>query len=214
MHMKLKALLAFSAATALYASPAAAVVTVGGFNFDDNAFVDSLVASSGTYTTSGGTLAQVLTDIDASTYAFSFDTGAFVDLAFTDNVAVNGTGNDIVLFETGVPDAWNVTINGVTLNFLPVSTGSSAGAFALNAAALDLTAFGIAPGASISQLRLGFVTTGTVASTSLVGALNSGAAIGGIPEPETWAMMLLGFGFMGGALRFSRRKQNVDLAIA
>jgi prepilin-type processing-associated H-X9-DG protein len=30
-----------------------------------------------------------------------------------------------------------------------------------------------------------------------------------LPEPSTWAMMLLGFGALGAALRYSRRKQRV-----
>ncbi len=29
---------------------------------------------------------------------------------------------------------------------------------------------------------------------------------GGVPEPATWAMMILGFGMAGGALRTTRRK--------
>lgn len=32
---------------------------------------------------------------------------------------------------------------------------------------------------------------------------------GAVPEPATWAMMRLGFGAIGGALRFGRRKQAV-----
>ena len=36
-------------------------------------------------------------------------------------------------------------------------------------------------------------------------------AAGGVPEPATWAMMVLGVGFVGGALR-SRRKVSVSYA--
>lgn len=32
---------------------------------------------------------------------------------------------------------------------------------------------------------------------------------GGVPEPSTWAMMLLGFGFVGGAMRAAKRKQEL-----
>lgn len=35
-----------------------------------------------------------------------------------------------------------------------------------------------------------------------------------IPEPATWAMMLIGFGFVGGAMRAAKRRQNVTLSYA
>lgn len=35
-----------------------------------------------------------------------------------------------------------------------------------------------------------------------------------VPEPATWALMLLGFGFVGGALRSKKRRQNVAVSYA
>lgn len=35
-----------------------------------------------------------------------------------------------------------------------------------------------------------------------------------VPEPATWAMMLLGFGFVGGAMRSARRRQRLALSHA
>jgi hypothetical protein len=35
-----------------------------------------------------------------------------------------------------------------------------------------------------------------------------------VPEPSTWAMMILGFGFIGGAIRFRRREARVRYAAA
>jgi hypothetical protein len=47
---------------------------------------------------------------------------------------------------------------------------------------------------------------------------NSGAILqtggGGVPEPTTWAMMLVGFGAAGAAMRRSRRKQSLLPQIA
>lgn len=33
--------------------------------------------------------------------------------------------------------------------------------------------------------------------------------VGGVPEPSSWAMMLLGFGAIGGSLRLGRRKRKI-----
>jgi hypothetical protein len=38
-----------------------------------------------------------------------------------------------------------------------------------------------------------------IASSVLGGA-------GAVPEPTTWAMMLIGFGFVGGTMRAARRR--------
>jgi hypothetical protein len=35
-----------------------------------------------------------------------------------------------------------------------------------------------------------------------------------VPEPATWAMMLLGFGAIGGEMRYRRRKVRISYAAA
>ena len=42
--------------------------------------------------------------------------------------------------------------------------------------------------------------------------LVGGGAGGGVPEPATWVMMIIGFGAVGAAARSSRRKRNVVTA--
>jgi hypothetical protein len=37
---------------------------------------------------------------------------------------------------------------------------------------------------------------------------------GAVPEPSTWAMMLLGFGFVGGAMRTAKRRQKIAISYA
>lgn len=46
--------------------------------------------------------------------------------------------------------------------------------------------------------------------------LNVGEAVqvGGVPEPATWAMLLLGFGFVGGAMRSAKRQQKTTVSYA
>ncbi|HEY2835785.1 MAG TPA: PEPxxWA-CTERM sorting domain-containing protein [Rhizomicrobium sp.] len=38
-------------------------------------------------------------------------------------------------------------------------------------------------------------------------------AVGGVPEPATWALFILGFGFVGGMLRSARTRQGASLAV-
>jgi hypothetical protein len=47
--------------------------------------------------------------------------------------------------------------------------------------------------------------------TNYVFRVNS---VGAVPEPSAWALMLLGFGLVGGAMRASRRRQNVTISYA
>lgn len=50
--------------------------------------------------------------------------------------------------------------------------------------------------------------TFTAARSSLV--ISEVAAA--VPEPSTWAMLVLGFGFIGASMRMKRRKQNVSVS--
>lgn len=183
-------------ALAAVASSAQAITTVGGINFADNAFADALYFSSGSYTTSGGSLATVLTDKDAGTYAFSFTAGAEVMLGFTDNGVYNLAGADLAIFELGVPDTVTVTLGTQTKSYLTASTGFMAGGYQLNVALVDFSDFGIIAGANLPYQALGLSTQasgGTVPSLSLVGALHTAP----VPEPESIALLLAGLGVVG-----------------
>ena len=199
--MKIKQLV-LAASLAAASLGAQATVNVGGINFANDAFADSLIYSIGSYTTSGGSLASVLTDNNPGTYAFSFTPGAGVMLGFTNNV-FNGAGADLAIFELGVPDTVQVSLGFQTQSFQTVSTGYNAGGYALNVALIDFSAFGIAAGANLQYQTIGLsiaASGGTVPSLSLVGALHTAP----VPEPESYAMLLAGLGLMGTIAR--RRK--------
>ena len=44
--------------------------------------------------------------------------------------------------------------------------------------------------------------------------LTFSATIAAVPEPSTWAMMLFGFGAVGGAMRTAKRKRKLTLSVA
>jgi len=64
--------------------------------------------------------------------------------------------------------------------------------------------------ASPTLLTGNFTLFSTSAQTNAVGTLNVMAAA--VPEPATWAMMLVGFGMMGASMRYRRRSTKAALA--
>lgn len=196
---------AASLAAICLTAPASAAVSVGGYTFDDNAFADSVTASSGNYwVMNAPALASAVTGSDTNSFVRNLGgAGAYIDLAFTDNVIVNGAGADLVLFELGAPDLFTITLNGVTKSAQSVVTGFSSAGYSLNAAAVDLDLFGVASGGTADSLRLTFTgQPGSNAAVAAVGALNSRTSA--VPEAATWAMFLGGFGLMGMTMRRRR----------
>jgi hypothetical protein len=160
----------------------AGAVTVGGLNFADNAFADTLISAYGDFTTGGGTLVQVLTDSDPGTYAASRTSGAFVQLGFTDSVIINGSGADLALFDIGRPDTFKLTIGGITRQYTTIDTVYYSGPYKITVALVDLDDFGVPAGAAVDQITVGldyltgqFPAIPTVPAFSLAGALNSAA---------------------------------------
>ncbi len=205
MKRSFSKLLASLVASLAFASAAQASVNIGGTVFEDTAFADSLTSFSGSFTTEGGSLASVLTDKEISTYAFSFDPRASVTLSFTDNLAINGLGNDVALYDLGIPGTFIVTINGITNSYLSTDTEEVVDDFFLTQTFFDLNDFGIASGDSISSLNIrldSIAGNNPVPSLALVGALNTAP----VPEPSSYALMLLGLaGTAAAARRRSKR---------
>jgi len=191
----------------LAAGSAQADFTVGGVNFDDLAGADTLISSVGSYTTAGGSLAAVLTDNTAETWAYSGAPGDYVELGFTDNFLVNGAGNDLAVFEIGLPVDLvpvSLTVGGATVTKTPVWTGfqvTTYGTYNLNLAVWDLTAdFGLAAGALLDSIVvvMADVPGANPAQTiGFVGALNSCP----VPVPGAVLLGMLGLSYAGMKLR-------------
>ena len=62
--------------------------------------------------------------------------------------------------------------------------------------------------------------TSTLTFTNLTGAGNEGILLDAVsvqqavPEASTWAQLLIGFGLVGGAMRFSRRRRRIAIPAA
>lgn len=75
------------------------------------------------------------------------------------------------------------------------------------------------PNYDVYQLASSLINGGTVVINSGTNPniyINAGGSLttGGVPEAATWAMMIVGFGLVGGAMRSSRRRTKVSYAIA
>jgi hypothetical protein len=97
----------------------------------------------------------------------------------------------------------DVSSDGVTW----LSVGSVGG----STAGVDIDAFGYGPNSNFSWVRLTDVaaadqTTGITVGADIdaVGAISTVAAAS-VPEPATWATMILGLGLVGLSLRTRRR---------
>ncbi|GAA0867063.1 hypothetical protein GCM10009115_33470 [Sphingopyxis soli] len=135
---------------------------------------------------------------------FSFDVGGaqrgsvadnFQAILFLDPSLVSGlTGTGLT--STGLGSNANSVFSSVSI---PGSTAFTTSSISF-----------IATGAG--SLKMAFGTT----SADNIGPLldNVRLDVSAVPEPATWAMMLLGLGFVGGAMRARRRKQNVAVRYA
>lgn len=142
-----------------------------------------------------------------------------------------GTWNGGLTYATGNGSPANLFLGGLfnTVNGANViSTGSGVNVTAGQNYVAYITAFGNAGPAGTTTMRLGtsnpdlghFVwnnTSDPKGNASWNYFANFGnaqfeAVFGAVPEPTTWAMMILGFGVIGGAMR--RRKAQVRTAVS
>ncbi|WP_445192736.1 FxDxF family PEP-CTERM protein [Sphingomonas sp. Tas61C01] len=99
----------------------------------------------------------------------------------------SGDGN---FFEFGA-----VSINGVPI--LPINSGGVSVASANNVSLM----------AGTNRIRIAGNATGNVAYAGVITFVPNA-----VPEPATWAMMLVGFGMVGSAMRYRRRATKVVYA--
>ena len=128
--------------------------------------------------------------------------GAFSD-TFSFRINQNGTGSGSLATSTALLgsmtdlDIDSVIINGMSAMKSTSADGSS-----------EFFGIGNVP------IMFGALNTIVVSGTSRGAGSYGGNATftPAVPEPATWGMMILGFGMIGGATRYSRRKTKVSFA--
>lgn len=132
--------------------------TVGSFTFDDNAFADDAMVALTIPGTRGPAQSPAsAADGDLSTASNLND--SFVELFFTDNVLINGPGDDIVIFSNSnnnVIRLWAGLNNGpwttgIGSTIVPVDAPGNTSGFGIAAATIDLSTLGYADGAEITD---------------------------------------------------------------
>lgn len=180
---------------------ASASIAIGPYTFDNNAFADRLVSSSGTWAMEpgGSNLESVLIGSNINDYAYpGINDGSSVAsavLAFVDNSVRNGVGADLAAFEFSVDGEigragcqLTLTINNVTKNYIPLGYGTNAAEYV---ALVDLSDFGMPANSLLSQFEISG-TWPPDPEYSAFGALNNAP-----PVPVPGAVWLLGSGLAG-----------------
>jgi len=202
-----------AAAAAAYLVPVAAdatPVTVAGFTFaaGEEAFADDAVVVSGTVTGASGEQVRstlVGSNLGDSIRVITPDV-AVIEIAFTDNVIVNGPGTDLVIFELSgsappvgfadVNEKFEFSVLGGIgfspfVEVVPVNTGflaphdSTLSAYVVE---IDLAAVGFSLGETTDRVRIRLVDNLVTRSAdpTALGALNS------VPEPSAGLLLALG----------------------
>lgn len=94
--------------------------------------------------------------------------------------------------------------------------GDSGGPQFLNGKIVSLTSYGLSFGPNFGDIRAGLQSSfgefNGFVPTSIHSAFIGRSAFGAIPEPTTWAMLIMGFGLVGSAARRRRTRVNVSFA--
>lgn len=105
---------------------------------------------------------------------------------------------------------------GLGISEVSSAGGDSGGPQFINGKLVSLTSYGLSFGANFGDLVPGlqssFGELNGFVLTSIHSDFIGRSAFGAIPEPTTWAMLIIGFGLVGSAARRRRTRVNVSFA--
>lgn len=162
------------------------------------------VVFDGTNFLLGGTLAGDILAADTPLYVIGINTGTGPNAPFGNIGEPNVAFNQVILIN-------GATQSGLLVGDGPLTTSITGNAFSVIAPLSLLTSTGRPPQQYGFNLwpRLGLGNNNQISDFAPQNAL---LTIAPLPEPSTWAMMLLGFGGIGLAMRRRRRRLLEQIA--
>jgi len=223
-----------SAAFCLTPGQANAVI-IGGVDFPQGAisFADSVVSylpglegASPTAPHQGAVNALDVPDYAGGNGCASIEACTFVSLGvggqlvvrFDNNILTGSDSDafDLWIFEIG-PDVEDTTVELSNDGQSWVSAGFVTG----NTRGVDIDFFGFGSNSAFSYVRLTDVagegdTSGVTVGADIdaVGAISTRAVVPPVPEPATWAMMIIGIGGVGLSARARKRRDALRVGTA
>ncbi|MFM9978841.1 MAG: PEPxxWA-CTERM sorting domain-containing protein [Sphingomonadaceae bacterium] len=224
-----KVLLSTAAMIAMTASANAAVVTLdfegvgqlAAVNDFYNGGTDSAGNSGVNYGVNFSSTSLGIIDADAGgTGNFANEPSASTVLFFLSGGAA--TLNFAAGFDTGFSFFYSALNNPGSINVYDGLDATGSILATLNLPTNSATCIGDPTGGFCEFSAIGVAFSGTAKSVDFAGTANQiafdnitfGSATpgGAVPEPATWAMMIGGFGAIGGAARYRRRSTKLSFA--
>lgn len=112
---------------------------------------------------------------------------------------------------TAAATARGFCTNGLGLREVGIAGGDSGGAAFINGRIASVNSYSLSFGADFGDFKPGLQSSWGELNGFVPTFIHSDF-IAGIPEPGTWAMMILGFGFVGGAMRRGVKKTRFSFA--
>jgi hypothetical protein len=125
-----------------------------------------------------------LTGVTLNTYNLGSSSGKDSDLAFYNAASI--AGSNLTAYDT-VPSAWTAVNGSGGSGYVSLGSTGTSTKWLVGAA---------------------FIPTNDRDDGFKIASVKVSEVVSAVPEPETWAMMLMGFGAVGGALRAGRRARK------